>query len=334
MPSVEPSIEGPNTSGAPLVSIITNSYNSSGHLANCIKSVVAQDYQNWEHLIVDCGSTDGSIELVTSLTHDRLRLIRTGFCGVAQGRKIAIAEAKGSLLAVLDSDDVWHPARLSRQIEELTRNPTAVAVGCGIIKFDQRKHTSRAYGYAQADIDHLLEMGINPLPHSTLLMRHDSYALAGGYSDVLEKCEDYELLLRLRKLGPLLSIADPLVQYVSHAESHTEMHKPLGRDQTYYAVFALILNATTPCRPEVEAIHRWLTRIGPDGVAALHARWALRGLLSNLGRMSTRSHLYLISLVGRKFPSLLRAWRKPWWNDAASPSDVALAVTGNESRAF
>jgi GT2 family glycosyltransferase len=323
----------PTAADDPFVSIITNSFNSVRHLTECIKSAVTQDYQNWEHIIVDCGSTDGSVDLVNSLAHDRLRLIRTEFCGVADGRRIGISHARGTLLAVLDSDDVWRADRLSRQVEILRKRPEAVAVGCGIIKVDQARSTSKAYGYPESDIENLLEVGINPLPHSTVLMRREAYARAGGYSSDLEKCEDYELLLRLRRFGPLLSISDPLVQYVSHPGSHTETHKPQGRDQTYYAIFALILNASSTNPPEPDAIHRWLAEVGPEGVAALHARWALRGLIRNAGKLSARSYMYLLSLIGRKSLAIPRVWRKPWWRSAASPRETAAAIASRGNQA-
>ena len=101
------------------VSIITPAYNSSKFIEDCINSVLAQTYTNWEMIIVDDFSTDNSKEKITVLSENDTR-IKTIFLdkniGAAKARNIAISKAKGKYIAFLDSDDLWMPTKLEAQI--------------------------------------------------------------------------------------------------------------------------------------------------------------------------------------------------------------------------
>ncbi len=102
-----------------LVSIISPCYNSSKFIEDCINSVLAQTYTNWEMIIVDDFSTDNSKEKITVLSENDTR-IKTIFLdkniGAAKARNIAISKAKGKYIAFLDSDDLWMPTKLEDQI--------------------------------------------------------------------------------------------------------------------------------------------------------------------------------------------------------------------------
>ena len=85
--------------------------------------MLQQDYAEWEHIIVDCGSTDNSMDLLSELAHERLRVFQVPFCGVANGRNIGIAKAKGNIISILDSDDYASPHRLIMQVNILLPCP-------------------------------------------------------------------------------------------------------------------------------------------------------------------------------------------------------------------
>jgi len=104
----------------PQVSIITASFNSARHLADCVKSVRSQTLDDWEHIIVDDGSTDTSVQLIEQLasTDSRIRVIRHETnCGPGEARNTAVAAAKGRYVAFLDADDEWLPDKLRRQVQ-------------------------------------------------------------------------------------------------------------------------------------------------------------------------------------------------------------------------
>ncbi len=101
-----------------LVSVITPSYNTAAYIADTIKSVQAQTYKNWELIIVDDCSTDNTDEVVAPFLSDsRIRYLKNEKnSGAALSRNYALREAKGKWIAFLDSDDVWLPEKLDKQL--------------------------------------------------------------------------------------------------------------------------------------------------------------------------------------------------------------------------
>lgn len=106
-----------------LVSIITPSYNTAQYISETIQSVLNQTYQNWEMIIVDDCSTDNTDEVVAGFADSRIRYLKNeSNSGAAFSRNRALQEAKGKWVAFLDSDDLWEPEKLSRQISFMEEN--------------------------------------------------------------------------------------------------------------------------------------------------------------------------------------------------------------------
>lgn len=109
-----------------LVSIIMPNYNCAKFIAETIKSVLAQTYQNWEILFVDDCSTDNSVEIAESFQDPRIRILKNEKnSGAAVARNYALREAKGKWIAFLDSDDLWLPEKLEKQIAFMEENKIA-----------------------------------------------------------------------------------------------------------------------------------------------------------------------------------------------------------------
>jgi teichuronic acid biosynthesis glycosyltransferase TuaG len=108
-----------------LVSIITPSYNSKRFIKDTIDSVLAQTYENWEMIIVDDNSEDNSVEYIKELIKDNAKIKLISLeknVGAAEARNIALAEAQGRYVAFLDSDDIWLPRKLEKQIDFMQMN--------------------------------------------------------------------------------------------------------------------------------------------------------------------------------------------------------------------
>ena len=106
-----------------MVSIITPAYNSEKFIAETIQSVLAQTYQNWELLIVDDCSTDKTAEIISRFQDSRIKYFHNYTNkGSAFSRNLALQKAKGKWIAFLDSDDLWHPEKLEKQIEFMKKN--------------------------------------------------------------------------------------------------------------------------------------------------------------------------------------------------------------------
>lgn len=117
-----------SVSDQPLVSVIMPNYNGERFVGDSIQSVINQTYRNWELLVVDDGSKDRSEQIVQAfaLRDPRVRPLKTTFQKVARGpaaaRNTGIQEARGRYIAFLDSDDLWLPQKLERQIGFMQKN--------------------------------------------------------------------------------------------------------------------------------------------------------------------------------------------------------------------
>jgi glycosyltransferase involved in cell wall biosynthesis len=106
-----------------LVSVIIPTYNCARYLPEAIGSVLSQTYGNWEMIIVDDGSDDGTDSLVAGMEEPRIRLFRhEARRGAAAARNTALREARGRWIAFLDSDDIWEKDKLARQLEFMESN--------------------------------------------------------------------------------------------------------------------------------------------------------------------------------------------------------------------
>ncbi|MBQ0054835.1 MAG: glycosyltransferase family 2 protein [Synergistaceae bacterium] len=106
-----------------LVSVIMPSYNTAEYIGESIKSVFAQTYENWELIIVDDCSTDSTDGIVAGFNSDKIRYFKNEKnSGAAVSRNKALREAKGRWIAFLDSDDIWEPLKLEKQIRFMEEN--------------------------------------------------------------------------------------------------------------------------------------------------------------------------------------------------------------------
>lgn len=112
-----------------LVSVIMPTYNAERFITDSIKSVIKQSYQSWELIVVDDCSTDGTARIVESFSDVRIHYFRCDKnLGVAQARNFGIGRANGEWIAFLDSDDIWEPTKLEKQISLIENNNSAKLV--------------------------------------------------------------------------------------------------------------------------------------------------------------------------------------------------------------
>ncbi len=126
----------------PLVSVVVPAFNRAAAIGDCLRSVQVQTYQNWEVIVVDDGSVDGTAEVVTQLgaKDSRIRLLRQDHNRGAQAaRNAGIRAARGEWIAFLDSDDLFLPCSLERRLEVAIRERVSVVhSACNIVEADGR----------------------------------------------------------------------------------------------------------------------------------------------------------------------------------------------------
>lgn len=247
---------------------------------------MTQTYQNWEHIIVDCGSADQSEKLVNELSHSRLRYFKIGYCGLADGRNYAASKALGEYLAILDSDDLSMPERLMRQVNYLSLNPNVSGVSSGMSSFSNSSNIKKKYQQKLCadEVRILLRAGLNPVIHSSLMLRKKDFICINGYNPDIEKAEDFDLLLRLTNKQEVHVIPDILVKYHISDQSHTNLFKPRGRGSEYYAVLSLLKNSSVESNIDIKnlTIMRWLDSMDSCDIKVLLSRWNLNAALRYL----------------------------------------------------
>ena len=109
----------------PLVSIIMPTYNRAGFISETIQSVIDQNWQNWELIIIDDGSDDNTSQVVSNFTDPRIKYNTCIHTGIDYCRNIGLQKSTGELIAFIDSDDLWSPLKLEAQVNILSGYPEA-----------------------------------------------------------------------------------------------------------------------------------------------------------------------------------------------------------------
>lgn len=183
----------------PLISIITPAYKAEAFIAEAIRSVQAQDYQNWEMLIVDDGSPDNTADVIAGYAEadSRVRLIRQKNSGPAMARQRALEAAQGRYVAFLDADDYWLPGKLSRQLTFMREYEAAVSfTRFRRISFDGRKQGHLIAVPKRLSYRQLLRN--TAIATSTAMVDRE---LTGPFSMKKTYYDDYALWLDLLKRG-------------------------------------------------------------------------------------------------------------------------------------
>lgn len=195
----------------PLVSVVLPTYDRAPVLGDAIDSVLAQTYERLELVVVDGGSTDGTTDLVESYDDQRVRYLRRDEpAGVSAARNAGVREARGDLLAFVDSDDRWTPEKLRVQVAELKRAGPTCAVCYSDLTMEQGEPSTRD-GASGRIYDDLLSMAV-PTYTSTLVVTREAFVRAGGFDESLGCFEDWELCLRLGRRYAFRYVDAPLVR--------------------------------------------------------------------------------------------------------------------------
>ncbi|HEY4016784.1 MAG TPA: glycosyltransferase family A protein [Polyangiaceae bacterium] len=179
-------------------------------LADAVRSVFAQTFTDWELLLVDDGSRDGSLEVARRIEDPRVRVLSDGRNRKLPGRLNQIVdEARGEFVARMDADDLMHPDRLARQLRALRESPPTDIVGTACFTLDRLGAVAGVVGAGPISTRpyHVLRRGL--LAHATLLCRR-SWCLANRYDERFARSEDRELYCRTLGRVVFEHIAAPL----------------------------------------------------------------------------------------------------------------------------
>ncbi|WP_448339343.1 glycosyltransferase family 2 protein [Desulfovibrio piger] len=221
----------------PQISIILPVYNAKQYLEASVYSILNQSLTDFELILINDGSTDGSEKIVRQLAarDSRIRLVQRPNKGLIATLNEGISLARSPFIARMDADDIALPHRLERQCTYLKIHPEAVAVGSYVKLMDECGHTYRTKYLPTGEKLRKAFLWGCPIMHPTVMMRTEAVRKAGGYSPEFPSAEDYALWLRLLSLGEIDNIHEALLSYRVHGSSISHVHARQQRDSTLRA---------------------------------------------------------------------------------------------------
>lgn len=248
----------------PLVSVIITTYNTGRYVADTLTSALAQTYAPFEVIVVDDGSEDDSVERVQPFA-DRIRFLPERHAGLAAARNRALEVASGEYIALLDSDDVWHPNKLAVQVAIARRRPESGLIACDGHEFGApwsrpfllSGAAGVALGSSRREVtgefhrEFIRHVNIR-CPAQTLIPRH-VVDRVGGFADF--EAQDYEYYLRVSAHYPVTFHADSLVSWRDREEGLSGPR--VCRELTWIRQRIVILRAYLAyCEPKYRAAVR------------------------------------------------------------------------------
>lgn len=196
----------------PAVSVVVPVYNRALVLPCALKSVLAQTMQDFEVVVVDDGSVDDLALVVASLSDSRIRLIRhSENMGTAAARNTGVQTACGEYIAFLDSDDLWEPAKLERQLAALNdAGDGVIAITTGFVMAREKNGMRVLRQPRDADGPERFLSGCDVSPGSTLMVRRRLFDQVGQFDTGFTRLEDWDWLLKALQWGRLIVLPEPL----------------------------------------------------------------------------------------------------------------------------
>lgn len=200
----------------PTLAVVMPVRNAAPFLDAAVESILGQTATDFEFVIVDDASTDGSTDILAAWAarDPRVRLVRSDTrLGLVGSSNAAVRASRAPLVARMDADDVAHPERLARQLEVFRQEPDVVLVGTAFEGIDAAGRTVR-----RRDRWRLLRSSpYAPFPHGSIMFRRHAFDAIDGYSLRAELWEDLDLFRRLATQGRVIVLPDALYRYRFHA---------------------------------------------------------------------------------------------------------------------
>ena len=318
----------------PTISVIVPTYNRADLLKEALQSVLAQTYTDYEMIVIDDGSTDNTEGVVLQLfanhceqkpeSADQIRYIKQSNAGVSAARNHGIFEARGKWLAFLDSDDLWFPQKLEKQMAFLVEHPTAGAVCCpaneyedGQIRKDQQGNMMRlSSGLETSVLPFELFAEKNPVWTSSVLVQKTVLYKAGLFEGGLKISEDFCLWVKIARFTEFWFLNKVLGCYRFHESNTYVRNDPESR---FYALMTRQLQIVRWSKePQIVKLYeRWIaghyracanddrTEQNYKGAARFYwlATWAAHG-------WKLKGKTFAKFLIAKYFPFVFRMWDK------------------------
>jgi len=237
-------------------------YNAGPFLREAVESILRQSFEDFEFIIIDDGSTDGSAEFLDSVSDPRIRLIHQANQGLRATLNTGLQQSVGTYIARMDHDDVSLPQRLARQVAFLDTHPDHVLVGTTYAYIDDQNRVLGVFPALLEDSDIKLELLTkSPFGHGTVMFRASALR-AGHFQYALDAVhvEDYDLWIRFASAGKYANLPDVLYLWRRSATNTTNEHGRMQQTRTR-TLRAAALRATYSADllrcPKWNALHKY-----------------------------------------------------------------------------
>lgn len=313
---------------APLISIVIAAYNAEKYLAQTLQSVLDQSFKSWECLVMDDGSKDGTLAIARSFAErdSRIRALQQPNGGVSDARNNALAQSDASApyIVFLDSDDVWLPEALQTLFDALETDPDAVGAHAladlinsegepiqpgEFAEFGRKRTTLKGRRFVPLSEDKpttfevVITQGLI-FPPGLALLRKKAVERAGGFDPTLTSQEDWDLWIRLTRLGDFVFVPRVVIWYRRHEASATQNHSESFRQAAIVRHRIFYSPENTPAqanagRRAYRALQTWRIAERKGAIGYHLRRRELRPALVACGRLAGNIGRFL-----RGFPTL------------------------------
>ncbi|MBW4616327.1 MAG: glycosyltransferase [Desmonostoc vinosum HA7617-LM4] len=238
------------TSLAPIVSVMMPTYNVKKYVKDAIDSVLKQTFANWELIIVDDGSTDGTTELVAQYAEkdSRIKVYYQEHFGRGKTRNKCLEYSRGKYIAICDSDDISLPERFEKQVNFLENNFNIGAIGSQVCSFSEEAIFDPAkiiYWPTEAgEVCQGFKQGKMKMANCATMIRTSLFEEHGGYCEQLHRAQDYEFFSRVIRKGiSLANLPEVLVFY--RQSNYIQPFQYYKENEIYYNYANFLLSGGT-----------------------------------------------------------------------------------------
>ena len=195
---------------SPKVSVLMAVKDGEKYLREAVDSILAQTFSDFEFIIVDDGSKDGTAQILGEYSDTCIVVIRNKTnIGLTKSLNLGLKKARGEYIARMDADDISLPDRLNAQVEYLDEHPDVDVLGTAVTLIDeQENHAQDIYFPKEHSLIKWFLCFYNPIVHPSVMMRSLSILKHGGYDDSVVRSQDYDLWWRISADGILENMGD------------------------------------------------------------------------------------------------------------------------------
>jgi glycosyltransferase involved in cell wall biosynthesis len=260
----------------PLVSIVTPSFNQATFLEETIRSVLEQDYPRIEYIIVDGGSSDGSLEIIRSYQDELYNWISESDMGQTDAVNKGFDLATGEVFAWLNSDDTYLPGAVSEAVNFLQSNPHIGMVYGKAYYINENSERVALYPAGPTD-QRGLRRGVNTIPQQTMFFRSQLWKMVGPLDPSFYYAMDYDLWTRISAVTPITFHDEFMANFRLQSASKS-------------------MNEASRCWPEMMRVH---FRDGGSRLSILYLKFLIRRLVEPIMPWRIRYRRFVYSLKKR-----------------------------------